>query len=261
VDVESGTVIHAYGIVRNVSSFDLPDIGVGSAGVALLDAGPISGVFSILPEETYGEAAWQEHGDDPEWLAQVATEHERVLDALVKDTDVLPLRLPAMYRDEAHLHDVLAHQATLFEAVLDALHDHLEWSVHLYHVGRAEPPDTERASNGRDYLRRKSQALADRDVDRKEREQLVRDAYATLADASRSSVVNRPQDSVLNGRREPMLLNSAHLVNRRHERFFIAAVEEAAGRLAASGITIEVTGPWPPYNFIDLGTDVVGASS
>jgi hypothetical protein len=255
MDVEPATVIHAYGVVPTDATFDVPETGIGGAGVALLDAGPVSGVFSILPEAAYGADAWQEHADDPAWLARVATEHQRVLGDLVRDTDVLPLRLPAMYRDEVHLHQMLEAEAPLFHAVLESLHDHLEWSVHLYLVGEPDAPAEERPTTGHEYLLRKTEAVARRQSARAERDQRVHDAYASLADLSRQSVANPPQDSALSGRHEPMLLNSAHLVCRKHERLFFTAVEEAAARLAPAGITVEVTGPWPPYNFVELGAD------
>ena len=255
MDVEPATVIHAYGVVRTDDAFDVPDTGIGGAGVALLDAGPVSGVFSILPRAAYGESAWREHAEDPAWLARVATEHQRVLGDLVRDTDVLPLRLPAMYRDEVHLHRMLEAETPLFTAVLESLHDHLEWSVHLYLVGQPDAPAAERPASGHDYLRQKSEAVARRTSARATREQLVQDAYASLADLSRQSVANQPQDSALSGRHEPMLLNSAHLVCRRHEQLFFAAVEEVAARVAPAGISVEVTGPWPPYNFVELGAD------
>jgi hypothetical protein len=256
VDVEPGTVIHAYGIIRADAASALPDTGIGEAGVALLDAGPIAGVFSILPGTAYGEAAWTEHAEDAAWLTRVATEHQRVLGDIARDTDVLPLRLPAMYRDEVHLHQMLEAEAPLFHAVLESLRGHLEWSVHLFLVGEPDEPEPERPRTGQEYLRQRTATVSRRQLARVKREQLVRDAYAALADLSRQSVANPPQDSALSGRAEPMLLNSAHLVCRRHEPLFFAAVEEVAGRLAPAGISIEVSGPWPPYNFVELGADL-----
>ena len=259
VDVELGTVVHAYGIVRTDDAIDLPDTGVGGAGVALLDAGPVSCVFSILPGEAYGDAAWHSHAEDPRWLSAIASEHEAVLGQLVRDVDVLPLRLPGMYRDEVHLHDVIAAQAELFSAVLDALHGHVEWAVHLYLTGEVAE-ETDAPTSGREYLQQKAAAASRRDAARARRERLVRDAYAAIADLSRQSVANPPQDSALSGRREPMLLNSAHLVCRKHEQLFFDAVDEAAARLAPAGISIEVSGPWAPYNFVELGLDAVGVA-
>ena len=261
MDVEPATVVHAYGVVRSDAAFDLPPTGIGGAGIALLDAPPVSAVFSIVPDRSFGADSWRNHAEDPKWLAGVASEHQRVLGALIRDTDVLPLRLPAMYRDEVHLREYLAAEGPRLHAVLESLRDHLEWSVHLYFVGVPEERTRSRPTTGADYLRHKRSALADRQDAQANRVELVRNAYATLADLSRQSVVNRPQDSALSGRKEPMLLNSAHLVSRRHERLFFAAVEEAAAKLAPNGITVEVTGPWPPYNFVDLPAEQLEAQT
>jgi hypothetical protein len=260
MDVELGTLVHAYGIVPTDASVDLPATGIGGAGVALLDAGAISALFSVLPESGYGDAAWREHADDPRWLTEVATAHQRVLSEVVRDTDVLPMRLPAMYRDERHLHDVLSHDGALFEAVLEAVHDHVEWAVHLYFTGQAEEP-VRRPTSGTDFFRQKTAAATNKEAARVAREHRVRDAYAMLADLSRQSVANPPQDPALSGRREPMLLNSAHLVCRKHEGLFFTAVEEAAAAVAPAGIIVEVSGPWPPYNFVELGADVLESRS
>jgi hypothetical protein len=258
MDVELATVVHAYGIVATDAAVDVPTTGIGGTGVALLDAGPVSAVFGILPAEEYGDAAWREHADDPRWLTDVAAAHQRVLSEIVHDTDVLPLRLPAMYHDEVHLHGMLVEQGGLFRAVLESLHDHVEWAVHLYHTGADDEPTT-RPTSGTDFFRQKVTAATRKEQSRAAREARVRDAYAMLADLSRQSVANPPQDPALSGRREPMLLNSAHLVCRRHESLFFAAVEEVAAQVANNGITVEVSGPWPPYNFVELGFDPVEA--
>jgi hypothetical protein len=254
MDVELSSLVHAYGIVPFEAPIDLPTTGLGGSGLALLDAGPVSAVFSIVPATAYGDAAWQAHGDDPRWLTEVATEHQRVLSDVVRDTDVLPLRLPAMYRDETHLHEMLTAEGPLLRAALDAVHNHVEWAVHLYFTGERDEP-TSRPASGVDFFRQKAEAARSRDRARAAREQQVRDAYGDLADVSRQSVANPPQDSALSGRREPMLLNSAHLVCRSHERSFLARVEEVAERLAPAGLIVEVSGPWPPYNFVELGVD------
>jgi hypothetical protein len=107
------------------------------------------------------------------------------------------------------------------------LHDHVEWAVHLYLTGADDEPTT-RPTSGTDFFRQKVTAATRKEQSRAAREARVRDAYAMLADLSRQSVANPPQDPALSGRREPMLLNSAHLVCRRHESLFFAAVEDYA---------------------------------
>lgn len=254
-EFDTATVIHAYGIVRGGGAVAVPESGISGAGVALLDAGPIAAVFSRLCSTEYGEAAWRAHAEDARWLTEIAVEHQRVLDEIVEDADVLPLRLPAMYRDEAHLHDVLVAHQTLFCAALDAIHDHVEWGVQLFADRAPAPAEQPRPTSGRDFFDQRARAAAARRDEQTRRDGLVRDAYASLADVARQSVVNTPQDPALTGRREPMLLNSAHLVCRRHRDFFFAAIDELRGRLAPAGISVQVSGPWPPYNFVALGAE------
>jgi hypothetical protein len=258
VEVELSPLIHAYGVVPSEAPIDLPATGLGGSGLALLDAGPISAVFSIVPATTYGDAAWQAHADDPRWLATVATEHQRVLNDVVRDTDVLPLRLPAMYRDELQLHQMLCTDGPLLRAALDAVHDHVEWAVHLYLTGERDQTAS-RPTSGTDFFRHKADLATRKERSRAARELQVRHAYGALADLSRLSVANPPQDRALTGRREPMLLNSAHLVCRSHEQLFLTSVEEIAERLAPAGVIVEVSGPWPPYNFVELGPDELKA--
>ena len=46
-----------------------------------------------------------------------------------------------------------------------------------------------------------------------------------------------------------MLLNGAYLVVR-EDTVLKGAVQELAERYGDRGVTYELTGPWPPYNFV-----------
>jgi hypothetical protein len=254
-DEDGGTVIHAYGIVPGGECVALPETGIGGAGVALLDGGSVAAVFSRLCSASYGDAAWHAHAEDATWLTEVATGHHAVLGRIIEDTDVLPLRLPAMYRDEAHLHAMLLTESRLFEAALAAVHDHVEWGVKIFFTGAPASAPPPRPTSGREFLMQRSNAAAERENARVRRRVRVQDAYAALADVARHSTTSAPQDPAISGRPEPMLLNSAHLVCRRHRDLFFTAVSEVTERLASAGLVVEVSGPWPPYSFVDLGAD------
>jgi hypothetical protein len=46
-----------------------------------------------------------------------------------------------------------------------------------------------------------------------------------------------------------MILNGAYLVVSGEEQQLREAVQELEERFGADGVTYELTGPWPPYNF------------
>jgi hypothetical protein len=62
---------------------------------------------------------------------------------------------------------------------------------------------------------------------------------------------NPPQPLELSGRRETMLLNGAYLVPVESQGRFAEAFEALRQEVGRDGIELVLTGPWPPYNFVD----------
>ena len=57
----------------------------------------------------------------------------------------------------------------------------------------------------------------------------------------------------LSGRRETMLLNGAYLVPVEGQAGFARAFEALRQEVGGHGIELVLTGPWPPYNFVEHG--------
>lgn len=249
------TVLHAYGVVPSDAAVELPPAGIDGAAVELVQTAGLAALVSRLDAARYGEDVWREHAEDPDWLAGFATQHQAVLGAVAGACDVLPFRIPGMYEDEPTLTSVLETERELLRRGLEAVHGHVEWGVQVFLTGKPEAEDAPRPRSGRDYLRTRSEQAGARDRAAEERRRRVLGGYGTIADASTHSVANPPQDPALSKRKEPMLLNSAHLVPRRAEAAFFAVLEEVQRDLGGAGMVVEVSGPWPPYNFVHLATD------
>jgi len=171
VRVADDIVVHAYGLVSSELSLRLPP-GIDGAAVRLVDAGRFAALVSELSSDALGEEQWRAHEEDPRWLQHVATEHHAVLQAVVDQTDVLPLRLPAIYRDTEALRRVLREQQPELEAALDSLRGHVEMGTKIFLVGpSAKTEAQERPRSGRDYLAQRSAEAANRDQARVRRQQ------------------------------------------------------------------------------------------
>jgi hypothetical protein len=72
-------------------------------------------------------------------------------------------------------------------------------------------------------------------------------ALEAIADKARTNPLQRPE---LHGRAEQMLLNGAYLVSRQREQELAQTADSLRERWSASGFQLELTGPWPPYNFV-----------
>ncbi len=141
-------------------------------------------------------------------------------------------------------------------AVVVHVGGHVEWGVNIFLTAITRQVQEEPPSSGREYLRRKSAAAEDRERLRRHRQGVVRAAYETLAKSATRSVSNPPQDEALSGRKDPMLLNSAHLLAHAAKAPFFEVVEQVSRHVAPEGMTVEISGPWPPL--IDGGVVVTG---
>lgn len=248
------TVLHTYGVVASPDA-PLPAAGIAGTPVGALDLGEVAAVVGWLPADRYGPEQWETHGQDPAWLEPVAREHHQVLQALCDDpavADVVPLRLPGIYRDLDAVRTRLLAQTADLRRALEDICGHAEWGVKIILTRPARTRPEPAAATGRDYLRRRSEAVSARETSRERRHHLVSAAYAGITRAATRSRVNPPQDRVLTGRSEPMLHNSAHLVRRTEQEGFFAALAEASDLVASEGMLVEVSGPWPPYSFARL---------
>jgi hypothetical protein len=251
-----GEVIHAYGVTTAAADPALWPAGLGDAPVELLPIAGLSVLISRLPSREFGESAWDAHREDPHWLQSVAQQHHRVLQGAIESGDVVPLRLPGIYSDLAAVERAVTAEAPSLSALAQRLKAHVEVGVAAYITAdasdreNAEPP-----SSGRDYLARRSAESERREEARLARNAALLDAHETLSALAASSVTRRPHDSALSGRREPMVLNAAHLVDRERFAAFIDEAERIAVALSSEGLLLEVSGPWPPYNFTSADSD------
>lgn len=247
----SDTVVHAYGVVPADTSRTLPSRGIDRSPITGLEMGDLTIVAGHLDADRYGESAWAEHGQDPQWLEPVAREHHAVLQALIERGDVVPLRLPGIYADDESLLASVAEVRLALETAMNEVRGHAEWSVHLFQGEASRQEDEPPATSGRDYLERRKRQVERRDEARNRRDSLAGEAYEALSNRATRSRLNSPQDPALSGREEPMLLNSAHLVPRGEEGAFFAVAEETDAYISAEGnLFLEVSGPWPPYSFV-----------
>ncbi|MEU6985859.1 GvpL/GvpF family gas vesicle protein [Streptomyces sp. NPDC046324] len=250
---------YVYGIGRDDGSLHrlVPTIsGVDGHGVRLVAGGGLVALTSPVPADVFGEAALRAQLEDLTRLEAIARAHHAVVDAAFTEAVVLPLRLATVYRDDRRVAGMLAHHRSRFTELLGWLDGHVELGVKVHAdpeatapSGPAVPPaTTARASSpGRAYLEQRRQR-------RRSTEALYRAAGAVAVDVTevaqahaRATVVHRPQQGELSGRRGVNLTNHAYLVPAGDTERFRAEVEAATR--SVPGVRVEVTGPWAPYSF------------
>jgi gas vesicle protein GvpL/GvpF len=161
--------------------------------------------------------------------------HEEVVEALMADRDLLPVRYGTRLDDEAAVAHAMEGRREELAAALDRVRGAVELSVRVIAAAATpSPPDPVATTSGAEYLRLRAQAEASREA-------AAGALHEPLAALARESAQGRP--------RPPELFRAAYLVERGAVDSFVAEVGRLQGE--SPGLAVLCTGPWPPYSFAD----------
>lgn len=230
--------------------------------VEVVREGRLAALVSPVPANEYGDDRLREHLEDLEWLERTARRHEAVLESVLGDVTIVPLRLCTLYRDLEGVRGLLRDYARTLSDGLGRVEGCAEWGVKVFAEARAgaetpEPGEETTERSGAAYLKQRQQerVLAERAGE--VRAKCAEVVHERISQVAREAVVNPPQRPEVHGRDLRMLLNGAYLVERGREDELVGAVESLREEWEPLGFAIERTGPWPPYNFVSEATGVM----
>ena len=200
--------------------------------------------------EDYGEDALALAIKDLDWVSRVAMAHESVVEqvAALRGTTVIPMKLFTMFSTPEKAVSDVGRRRLELNGVFARLDGCEEWGVRVLRADARRKPATggRGPATGAAFLAARKQARDET------REALItaaavaQEVYTSLAAIAREY---RRRSSGTPGVVAP-LLDAAFLVpSRRRGRFQLAA-ERAARTVADTGAAMNLTGPWPPYNFV-----------
>ena len=223
----------------------------------------LAALVSEVPKETYSEDSLADHLTDATWTAIRAMRHETVVEYVAKRASVIPLRFGTIYFERTGIEQMLTEKGREFEQIIEHLRDREEWGVNVYcdravllssitsvsPVLRDLVERAQQAPPGQSYLMQKkietlkideARAAANRIVDQ------VEDKLKTEADEARRLRILKVETT----EHGELKAKFAFLVQRSGFAEFRDTAEQLAREHQAAGVRLELTGPWPVYNFV-----------
>jgi hypothetical protein len=251
---------YVYGVVA--PSIELPaDLGGVDPdhSVFLVEEGGIAALVSRVSTAEFGEEPLHENLNDVAWLEEKARAHEHVLDVALRHGTVVPLRLCTIYSDDDHVREMLVREGAVMMEALDRLDGRAEWGVKAIAAPQAleraarpedEGPAQEEAARGTEYMKRKRDEARARDDEEEIADRWASEIHDRLEAAASEALVNPLQNPEVSGYDGDMLLNGVYLLEDAAVEGFGALVDSLAKEYRDRGVSVELTGPWPPYNFV-----------
>jgi hypothetical protein len=251
---------YLYCLVRGDAPPPLQDAPAGLPGCApprLLDMG--RGLWLLVadaPLPDYDGEAIQSRLQDLSWVSARALAHEAMVEHFLDRGTVIPMKLFTLFANDERAAAYVGGERDRLERVLARLDGRVEWGVRVQlDEARAREVVAEEASAesagmsaGKAFLlRKKMEQDGSRNLTQRLRA-AADDAFTQLAAHASEALRRELPPAEAAGR---VLLDAAFLVPRHEEKEFEAAVARAAGHLAGHAGELTLTGPWPPYHFVE----------
>jgi hypothetical protein len=246
-DAALGGGKYVYCIIRLDRPRDFGEIGIGGGRrVYTVHFQDLAAVVSDTPIVIY----------DP--TRENVLAHEFVNETVMREFTVIPMSFGTVFRSEDDVSELLRSTYQAFNDVLDKMQDKIEFGLKILwdreRVMAQLEQENEEIRHLKDEISRNAASST-----YFARMQLGRLVEAALEEASnryvahvheslRQVAVASRSNKVIGDR---MILNAAFLVDRKHEKDFDDKVKEVS-RKYEDTLTFKYTGPWPPYNFVNI---------
>ena len=253
-------LVWAYCVLREGDPVPANMDGITGRPVERINARGLAVLVSRVPAAEFAAAPLTRNLNDLAWLERVARGHEAVLDATLAQSTIVPLRMCTIFEGDPGVREMLEQQHEALDEALKALEGRLEWAVkvlvdrdRLMDAARpqsGEPGEAAPAGEGGAYLYRRRAERGAREAASRLAANTAEQVHARLQDWAIDARTRPPQNRELSGHEGEMVLNAAYLVERERIDELHQIVVELEEHHRGLGVRIELTGPWPPYNFV-----------
>jgi hypothetical protein len=239
---------YVYCIIRSSEERDFGAIGIGGEGkrVYTVRYRDLAAVVSDTPIRIY----------DP--TRENVLAHEFVNETVMRDFTVIPMSFGTIFRTREDIVELLKSTYKALEDVLQKMKDKIEFGLKVLWdrdaaVARVEEEQEEirrlkqeiegNAQSSTYFARMQLGRLVETALEESANNYVV-DIHESLKPVAVASRSNKPIG-------DRMILNAAYLVDRSREEDFDRVVKDLSQKYDHL-LAFKYTGPWPPYNFVNI---------
>jgi len=258
---------YVYCIAESTAAAELPADSLPAAieddsKLEWIVSNDLAALASEVSLASYSEEKLAEHLSDASWTAMRAMRHETIAEYVAKRAGIVPLRFGTIYLERAGIERMLLDKGRELREILERLRGREEWGVNVFcdqsvlmaGITSVSPTLRElseraaQASPGQSYLMQKKIDALKVDEGRAALNRIVEEIEKRLAgesdDAKRLRVLK--VEATEHGE---LKAKFAFLVKQSEFEAFRDAAERLAQEHQSAGVRLELTGPWPVYNF------------
>lgn len=240
----------------------LPSISFNQ-NIKVLPFNDFFAIIELVPTNDFGELPLQKNITNMEWLIPKVNIHEGVIQQLMEETTVLPVKFATIFSQKNSLYALLQANKEKYATNFEKLRNKEEWGVKIFNISDdtwllqntddqeilAMQEAIDIASPGKAFLMKKKLTSL---VNAK-KNLLYKKAGNELYKNLKIHTVESIQKSILPAQRstEKMMLNAVFLLEKEEVPTWVQQIENMEAMMGNKTLDINVTGPWPPYHFMN----------
>lgn len=263
---ENKTGIYIYCILQEGATINADQKGIDGSGslfpVQYRELAAIVSEVELDKFKLHTAAAGKEV--DMGWIEEKARAHERIVEQLMKENDLLPAKFCSIVSSKEGLKAFMADNYHEFVRTFQRLKGHEEWNVKAFlnfeklkqFITDNTPEIRERiemlsfmSDRSKYLLKRKIDNLIHERTDKRFEAVVVYIAKALRA-VSKGDAFSKPESPKHQQTETPIIFKASYLIEKTMFQSFNQQLNELSDELEPEGIAFEITGPWPPYTFV-----------
>lgn len=204
--------------------------------------------------------------NDHRWAEENIRRHHEVVDQAFQASVVIPMKFGTMYKTRKSLVKMFVEYYPKFKNLISRLQDKKEWGIkaHLDHkkcieglkkknkgIQKLERRRSSVPEGMRWYTERKIDEIVSKEFE-EEAEKEFQHLVEKLEKHSEKMLLNEVFSKDIQEPGREMIMNAACLVKNDALQSFRDFFHELTKDARHKGILLELTGPWPPYNFVEI---------
>jgi len=224
------------------------------------------GIYAIVgnvSEDEFGEENLKKNLADIKWVEKKIRQHEKIIEEIMKAATVVPFKFATVFHTEKNIEKMLSGRNMEFKRAIADLDDKEEWGIKIYcspekfRAGLEEKDkslkekdaEINAAGKGKAYFLRKKKEELLKDIMNQKISEYTQDSFERLKMTSMETRINKILSKEVTEKKDNMVFNAAFLIRNERVKDFKHILEYLVTKYSDRGLTIECSGPWPPYNF------------
>lgn len=232
--------------------------------IVCIEIGSLVAYATYVSEKEFGQQAFEKNLKNIDWVKNKALIHQQLVDEVFQQVTIIPLKFGSVFTSEEQLIASIKPKINHYLAILDQIEGKSEWSLKLYFdkdkLDAALQKSDEmqqvqntiaNASPGKQFLLKKSLEKQKKELLKVTLNRYRKEAYAGFKNLMQECKVKDNQSQEMTGNPDQMILNVVGLQSNKDTAENLQQIFKEKYTFP-EGIYSSLTGPWPPYNFLQI---------